>query len=264
MLALQAPGLRTARLYVWLVLLAPVFLFTAGAALLVIGLWQESGAVAGIGAGAVVGGLVLPRLHGAFEFGPGGVKGSQMDGFLSQLIAEGSRQGLPAEDTLDLATEASESQRALTTELAWPEAAVSQGLAETRRRVVSQIARNFAAEAMALERRATEILRRVAERRGWELQEEVRVRMPVAEGVEAQRTVDFVIATLEGPVVVEAAVLRVPTTVARRSAWINEARQALNARLALIVVPEGDVVGQPTPNVEIVAIDQLEARLEQL
>src|SRR4051794_29077072 len=60
MRTVSAPGLATARLYVWLVLLSPLLLLLFSIGLVVVGIWVRYEAVAGIGAAGIIGGLLLP------------------------------------------------------------------------------------------------------------------------------------------------------------------------------------------------------------
>jgi hypothetical protein len=62
--------------------------------------------IAVIGAVAIVLGLLLPRMQGAFEVGPTGVKGNLGFDIFLEVVRQGLAAGLPPEETLELAEEA--------------------------------------------------------------------------------------------------------------------------------------------------------------
>ena len=66
----------------WSVILGPALLAVFSVGLTLLGLVQDSEGVATIGALGIVASLILPRMKGPFEFGPGGFKGGFLDDFL--------------------------------------------------------------------------------------------------------------------------------------------------------------------------------------
>jgi hypothetical protein len=109
MAIIQPPGLRTARLYVWLLICSPALLFLSGAVLIGVGIGFDQSGVAVLGAAGVLAGLVLPHVVGRFEFGPRGARADMRDIQLyTDLITTGMEGGLTPGTAVEVAIDAAE------------------------------------------------------------------------------------------------------------------------------------------------------------
>jgi len=214
-----------------------------------------------VGAIGVVAALLLPRLEGQFEFGPGGLKGTLNSEVVKDVLSEARQQGLPAEKTLELVEEAAGAPMGswLPLELAVmapPLAAVAAPLIGQAARA----AREWVEKVRRLGEECTRVVARVAEERGWQLRKEV----PFASAGQRE-SIDFVLNTETGPVLIETSVLNSPESLAAKASVMAAASAGLNARAALVVMPDDvSITASPHPQVELVEIRRLEERLRAL
>jgi hypothetical protein len=79
-----------------------------GLAIVVYGFATDEMKAIGLGALLIVLGAVLPRLHGAFKFGPGGIEGNLRDQVMREIEQQGQAENLPAPVVQRAITTASE------------------------------------------------------------------------------------------------------------------------------------------------------------
>src|SRR5262249_21736252 len=143
--------------------------------------------VAAIGAISVVASLVLPRMQGAFEIGPGGIKGDLESEVYRGVVQKGLDSGLDAEEAVELA-EAQTGPPGSTGPTRWralrPYVTLGRtwhddiAIADTwpRVRLADLLANEVVEESLRLGRETAEIVERVAgEKRGWQVRREVRL-----------------------------------------------------------------------------------------
>jgi hypothetical protein len=264
------PGQRTGVAYIWLIVLSPILLLLFSLALLAIGLWRDVDSVAVIGAVGVVASLILPRMQGTVEIGPGGVKGDLEGEIFREVILKGLEQGLPAEDTLELAADASVAgPRAFRDDEAalrfwgdvtpWTSTSASW-FRSGRSEIARQLGSAMVAQSVVLDRDTGAIVERVAQKKKWSVGREVRVEAMEGRGY---RIFDFVITTRKGPIFIETGVFSRRTLVerARAIASFLRGREVL---ATLMVVPDGTNADHPDPDVHVVEISRLEGLLSEL
>jgi hypothetical protein len=270
---LNRPGRRTGLAYIWLILLSPALLLLSGIGLLTIGLWREVDSVAAIGAVGVVASLLLPRMQGAFEIGPGGVKGDLEGEIFREVISKGLESGLPAEDALELAADASVARsRTLLddeaplafwrdlrpwTRSTWQWMPSGHSHSEIARLLGAQVV----AQTVRLDTEVSAIVERVATEKKWSVERQMRVN---AEEPGRYRIFDFVINTRKGSIFIETGVFSRPEKLALRAHAIAEFVRRQEPFATFVVVPDGSVSSQPEPEVTVVEVGQLEARLREL
>jgi hypothetical protein len=211
-----APGAGAARLYVWLVLGGPVLLLIAGVALTVVGLVYGSSAVAVIGALGVIAALVLPRMKGSFEFGPGGFKGGTWDEFFAEVLRLGTERGLTPADATEVAVAELETARTR------PSAAVA--------------ASQRVNEAVEHEAELRHVIEAAVEHKGWQARQENQS--------DSAYGPDFVLETPTGIVLVESFFAKQPgNQLYLKSHHLSEAGKQYGAERAFLVIPNDARIG---------------------
>lgn len=256
---LQLPGARIGFAYIWAIVLSPALLFAAGVALLALGFWRDAESVAAIGAIGIVASLILPRMQGAFEIGPGGIKGALEDVIFRGVLEKALQNGVGAERAIELASGASGSPGH---QLLPPTSSLRQGadpLVATRERLVTTLVDQYVGESVRLEREARAIVERVAGEKGWAVREDVR-----RIGPGGTYTFDFVLTTEAAPVLLEAVNFRSQDVLNERVAEFVRAIQDHNFLAAFVVVPNNKAAAAYVPeNVQIVPIGDLERKLRE-
>jgi hypothetical protein len=268
---LKLPGARTGIAYYWAVVLSPVLLLAAGASLLVLGFWRDVDSVAAIGAVAIVASLILPRMRGAFEIGPGGVKGDFENEIYREVIEKARAGGVDAQEAIELAagaavppwtTEPSETSTEMTTSLfrihspSWSgrmQSGIRSGLAEA-------LAREFVDESVGLERESAEIVKRVATERGWDVRQNVR-----RVGPGGTYNFDFVLTTQTEPILIEAVNFRNAENLSAKATDFTRALQDHHFLAAFLVIPNHKAAAAYVPEkVQIVPVGDLERKLREV
>jgi hypothetical protein len=281
--ALRLPGRRTGLSYVWLMFLSPLLLVLGGIIILAIGLWRHTDGVAVIGAVSIVAGLLLPRMQGQFEVGPGGIKGAiEVDIFFG-VLKRAVDSGMQAEEALELATGAAEQATAAESVgafaatgerrlLQWPRSAFdrwsyqvhSQAWSDfTRRTLAEEVASTVFAASVSLDRDVAAIVERVAARKRWQVGRNVRRQLP-GDPPGRFRIFDFVLQTRKGSIFLETAILRTPEALVGRVHTIADALPEEGVLGAFIVVPDDSISGHPHPEVDIVEVGRLEKTLSEI
>jgi hypothetical protein len=298
---LNPPGRRIVSVEVWLGALSPVLLSLAGGLLLGLGLWRGVDSVSVIGAIALVTGLILPRLKGAFEIGPGGIKGDLGNDLFTAVFRKGLESGLPAEGAAELAAGATGPTGAVglpipqtgfagATGATGPEGAVSPatGLAGPLGPTGSvspggggslgptgatgpadsdwwyrTYVDQVASQVVSASVALQQAAQEIIERVAAEKKWRVSRDMRVERDDGRFRIFDLYIQTRKGPIYVETGVFGSAEALAQRSAAIDEAVRDREKVGALIVVPDCTMHGRFAPEVEVVEVGQLEELLRK-
>jgi hypothetical protein len=280
--SLRLPGERMGLGYVWLMFLSPLLLFVFGAALLGLGLWRHVNSVAAIGGVALVGCLILPRMQGSFEIGPGGIKGDLENDIFREVLRKAIETGHDADEALELAVgatgptgptgpsgpsrrETANSIRAAAIESSTPIAPLSAYWSN----FATTYAEQTVQESVLAEQTVHAIIDRVASEKKWRVARGARVNLV---GTSAYRVFDFVLATRKGNIFVDVAKFATPQQLGLRMQMMmatleRPAREEIAVRAALIVVPNGalgDAVVPALDFVEAVEVGQLEQKLREL
>jgi hypothetical protein len=245
------PGVSTARLYVWLILLSPLLLVLAGVVLLLVGLAQDHDAVAVTGAVAVVAGLLLPRMQGAFEVGPSGIKGNLGSGDIaSEVLRQGLDQGVTQNKAIEWALDAGGEES--------PSRNVADAVAQVRQQATYEAARQFVNQALTLEAEVADTITRFAQEKGWNVERGTLVEVSAGR----TREIDFVIHTRgDRKLLIEVAVIRSDRGYYERAKWMAEAVATTDALAGFVVVPVGSMHGRPVDKVHIIEAPALEKNL---
>jgi len=256
----------------WFALHGPVLLWLSGSAMVGLGLWQSSQTLTAFGAVAVIAGILLPRLEGAFELGVQGIKGSLSTEFLGQVALSGARRGLgPAkvEELLDQAQE----------ELAAGAVQLIEGQAEppsrtpsppaigaASQRMATELADRFVENAVQFEEEVHRSLLQISEPRSWAVEREPESM------VSSPRRADFLVEGNGRRVLVDAYFTRNPraferpsgrfaTHLYREHAMLHD----YDASAALVVVPSGStVIEDAVPKVKVTTLRELPTKLVEI
>jgi hypothetical protein len=266
---LKLPGARTGIAYVWAMFLGPPLLLVAGVILLGLGFWRHVGSVAAIGAIGIVASLVLPRMQGAFEIGPSGIKGDLENEVFREVIEKARASGLDAERALELGFDA---ERALPP---WSAAATSReqllglfravGSARTPRpmTLADMLATGIVQESVRLESDTATIVERVAKEKRWQVKRHARVESAADES--SYRIFDFVITTRKGLIFIDSANFRSPENLSNIVASVGEALQdQKNLLAAFLVVPNVKFSAYVPENLQVVPVGDLERQLREI
>jgi hypothetical protein len=275
---LGPPGARFGLAYLWAIVLSPMLLQTASVVLLAMGFWRHVDSVAAIGAIGVVASLILPRMEGAFEIGPAGIKGGLESEFFRAIVGKALELGEGAERAIELATDAAGPPTATqstseTAEVRWwlPPRGSRPGsvdrlwpstLAATRARVADLLADQVVGESVRLGGDTAAIVDRVANEREWRVNRNVR--MPLADDDVGYRIFDFVIETRKGTIFIETVNFRRPEGLSGPLTYIDAALHGREFLAAFVVVPDRKFAIREHPNVEVVPVGDLERRLREL
>jgi hypothetical protein len=205
----------------------------AAATLTVLGLIYESEGVATIGALGIVASLVLPRMKGVFEFGPGGFKGATWDDYFEEVLKQGAERGLTPSEAAEVAT----------AELEAPSDSLVGMISEIRDQLAHAV---FAQVATA---RVDEAVEHEAEVRrtiesALEYNSTWRLRTDVGPPPQATLNLDYVLDTGKGLVLIETLFAKqFGNTVHLKSYALARAKDALGADRAFLVVPNDARIG---------------------
>jgi len=257
---IQAPGLRTGRLYVWLIIMSPALLLVSGIVFVFVGIKYDEVGVATFGAGGVVASFILHRVAGRLEVGP--VKADLVgDPLFARLIEMGLERGATTSKAVEIAIDATEDAvtpgETFDSELQRARREISEAHFRAAQRAAGDTATERVREALDLEPKIENTVKEVAAERGWQYRKDVTV------DVGRRRTVaDYAVETNYGLVVIEfAAIKRNPVALVQRTAQLEAAMRRLNAWRGILVVPDGGVHGTPEPDVMVVEVSKLRKAL---
>jgi hypothetical protein len=270
---LVLPGPRTGLAYIWAIVLSPLLLLAASVALLVMGFWRHVDSVAAIGAIGVVASLVLPRMRGAFEIGPAGIKGDLDNEVYRDVIEKARDRGWDADRAIELASDTTRSplpphlrhSLGVLTELRharWLPSA-DPVLRAPRYTLADALASDVVEESERHRRQVAAIVERVAGEKGWEVTQDERV--PPPPGERWDRVFDFVLGTPRGQIFMDVVIVRDPENLRTIVAAVNAVLRDRERLAALVVIPDVRFPAPPTRgDPEVVRIGQLERRLREI
>ena len=118
-------------------------------------------------------------------------------------------------------------------------------------------------ESVRLEGECAEIVKRVADEKGWSVAHQVRV--TPAQGEAFSRVFDFVITTPKGEIFIESVNFRTPEALSEIVAAVTNALRDQKFLAAFLVVPSTKSAAAYGPeNVDIIPIGDLERRLREI
>jgi hypothetical protein len=264
--SLKPPGARFGLAYLWAIVLSPMLLLAAEAILLGLGFWRHVDSVAAIGAIGIVASLILPRMEGAFEIGPAGIKGGLESEFFRAVIGKALEVGEEPEGAIEMAIDAvppaggwlaSQASAAVVVDPPW-----STHVRATRARVADLLADQVVGESVRLQNDTAAIVDRVANERKWRVNRNVR--MPLAGDEVGYRILDFVIETPKGTVFIETVNFRTPDGLSGPLSHIDAALRGHEFLATLVVVPTRKFAIREHPNVDVVPVGDLERRLREI
>jgi hypothetical protein len=233
-------------------------------------------------------------MQGAFEIGPGGLKGDVEGDLFRGIIQKGLESGMPVDEAVELAAGATgptapalrsgptgargptgatgatmptgtTGARDPTSEwLIWNAEWAPRSLEATRQRLIDHMTTQIVGQQVLLDRDVSAIVERVAAEKKWGVQGGARIQRE-GRGSSRSWTFDYVLDTAEGPIVLETAILQTPESIVAKSNAVASTVRELHPLAAFIVVPNGGVSGHPKGEgeVEIIEVGRLEQRLRE-